>query len=279
MNTFQKITVFSTVIIIIIRIILRYLDNKKKPIEDRPSIESALDGLMIAATLGLALTIIATTLTIQSGLGAITKIVEDAPEFSVMQALGNARIAIDDISETSAKEIFTDFIKTETDDFQTKLTAIQNHEIEIPKEKAMLFGESVFTAAKKSVYTTSYVSPSSWWLTTEGNAYFLKNEAALKRSVSISRIFIYANDSELRDLKPILQKQKNAGVTVFSIQASKLPERMSRDIIIVDDRLVGELILDKDTRDFSKVVVNVDLKEVGRVQNQWSDLLRLAKAE
>jgi hypothetical protein len=279
MNTFQKIAVFLTVFLITLRIIFRYIHNKDKPPVERFIHESALDGFMIAATLGLAVSIYTTTLTIQSGFGAFTKIVENAPEYSVMQALANARLAIESISEPSAKEIFTNVFDTETDEFKTTLTSIQNHGMEIQKEKAMLFGESVFNSAKKSVLTTSYVSPTSWWLTTEGNAYFLKNEAALRRNVHISRIFIFSSESELKELKPILQKQRSAGVTVYTILASKLPGRMSRDIIIVDDRLVGELILDKDTRDFSKVIVNVDPKEVGRVQDAWNDLLRFAKTE
>jgi hypothetical protein len=276
MNEFQKLGVYLAVILIIIRVAVRFFQNKDKPIVERLIHETAIDGLMIAATLGLVVSLSSTTLTLQSELKAVTKIVEDSPEYSLMQTIANTRQAIDNISEPSAKEIFTNFYNSVTDEYKASLSSIQNHGMVIPKEKAMLFGESAFIEAKKSVFTTSYVSPSNWWLTPDGNAYFLKNEDAIRRGIRITIIFIYSTESELKELNSIIEKQKKAGMTIYSILASKLPARMSRDIIIVDDRLVGELILEKDTRDFSKVIVNVDQKEVVRVQEEWTDLLRFA---
>ena len=276
----KLISIFIAIFVFVLRIIVRYIHNKDKPLAERLIGEDVIDGLLITSIFGIIISIAFSALPdIKSILGEVSSVVEDSPEYKVLQSLTKSRRSVEVITDIEIKNIFTDFLRKETDEYRASISSIANSQIVIRRENAMYFGESAFKAAKVSVNTTSYVSPHSWWLTSEGKAYFFKNEDAIKRGVKVKRIFIYMDNAEHKRLEPVIIQQKKAGVIVYSALVSSLPKGWTRDIIIVDGKLVGELALDMDTRDFNKVDVHAGVEDVKRVNENWEDLLRLSKQE
>ena len=103
--------------------------------------------------------------------------------------------------------------------------------------------------ARGRVVMTSYILPSEWWATSAGSDYSQKTEDAPKHVESIERIFIIDNDAELKFLRATMQQQQQRGVKVKFVRSSNLDKNLLRDFIIIDDFVVGELVLD-DSRKF-----------------------------
>jgi hypothetical protein len=77
------------------------------------------------------------------------------------------------------------------------------------------FGPEAFKQAKKSVKAT-VAGDISFWRNVHGEKYFQANVEALKRGVSITRVFI-ESISTLRENIDILEKQRHAGIEVYIV--------------------------------------------------------------
>lgn len=84
----------------------------------------------------------------------------------------------------------------------------------------------------------------AWWLSPQSRRYWEGHLNAMRRGVTIERIFIY--DSWPPHLAELAHKQKDAGVHVFKVDRSALSVELRKDIIIWDhdcayeSRLVGD---------------------------------------
>jgi len=278
MSTWQFLGLLSAFLLFVVKSVLQYQHNKAKGIAERLPAEGVIESLMLSVVFGTVLSIASTTLPkIESGLGALTDVVRDDPAYMALENAARARHTIEQIGDPVVRQIFSDYLTSETDAYTAALSSIQARKVEISRGKAMKFGESAFKAATVSVDTTSYVAPANWWLNNDGKKYFLTNEDALQRNVKIQRIFIYSTLEERDHLDPTIKAQKAKGITVYAVATDSLPKNMNRDIIIVDDKIVGELFLDEKTRDFDKVVVKIQPEDIKRAREDWNTLIRLAK--
>lgn len=91
--------------------------------------------------------------------------------------------------------------------------------------------------AKSKIIATSLVATSDWWKGPLGIQYRSANFEALKRNVSIIRVFIYkTEDAVTKDDIEEMLSQNNEGVVVRVAYADQLKdERLIQDMAILDD--------------------------------------------
>lgn len=77
----------------------------------------------------------------------------------------------------------------------------------------------------------------------------------------------------------MIREQKKAGIEVYSVIEGDIAKRISRDIIIVDDILAGELDVKLDTRDFEGVAVTSGSSDIKRIRKDWNTIYQSSKRE
>ena len=281
MDTHQLFVIFLTVFLFVLRVVVRYINNRHKPLSERLLGEDAIDGFLIASIFGIVTSIAFSTLpNIKSVLGEINAAVEDSPEYMILQTLTKSRRAVEEITDPGIRNIFNNFLHKETDKYKAAISSIANSRIILHRESTMRFAESAIKAANKSINAASYTAPNCiWWLTSDGRAYALKNEDAIKRGVQIKRIFIYADDTEYKKLEPVIAQQKKAGIIVYSALLSSLPKDWTHDLLIVDQALVASFSTGADSCEVEEIKASVDAEDIKRENEVWEDTLRLSKLE
>jgi hypothetical protein len=82
----------------------------------------------------------------------------------------------------------------------------------------------------------------SWWSTDFGKRYWQANVDALARGVAIDRVFVYERlDADLEDLA---DAQRQAGASVYLIDAKGLPPQYRTNVIVWDDTCAWEARMD-----------------------------------
>ena len=105
------------------------------------------------------------------------------------------------------------------------------------------FALEMIKSSKQSILATSYVQFNQWWDTPWGRRYEELNAEAIKRGVKITRIFIFSNKADYEVAKPHLDAQKKAGIDVRYVMSNQLETKVTSDMVIIDGRLAGELVL------------------------------------
>ena len=114
----QLIAIFIAIFVFVLRIIVRYIHNKDKPLAERLIGEDVIDGLLITSIFGIIISIAFSALPdIKSILGEVSSVVEDSPEYKVLQSLTKSRRSVEVITDIEIKNIFTDFLRKETDEY------------------------------------------------------------------------------------------------------------------------------------------------------------------
>ena len=89
--------------------------------------------------------------------------------------------------------------------------------------------------AKKSLKAIAAVDD-TFWQTPEADIWIQANATAVKRGVSVTRIFTYPLPV-LRQMTNILQSHQKLGIEVSIAPAETLPRSLNEDYIIIDDRI------------------------------------------
>jgi hypothetical protein len=213
----------------------------------------------------------------RQGLEALIAMTEQDPLHELVRHVTTASRRLQGIEDDSIKRIFTGQFEWTLKHYREHLVSIQNNNVKIAREQVISFSDAVLENARLSIEATSYVDPAMWWLTPEGTQYLNHNSDAVRRGVKIQRIFIYRSDKEFEALRPIIAAQKTAGIDVYLCDWSRLPKSLYKDVIIMDQKLVGELGVSSDNRDFNTVLVSIAPADVQRVRRDWTDLMRTAK--
>ena len=109
------------------------------------------------------------------------------------------------------------------------------------------FALEMVKSAKKSILATSYVQFKEWWDEPWGKRYEdLNRDAVQQRHVDITRIFIFSNTAEFQNALSHLKAHKQDGIKIEYAMASNLNVKITSDMVVVDDRLAGELRLTPD---------------------------------
>jgi hypothetical protein len=98
-------------------------------------------------------------------------------------------------------------------------------------------------SAKTQIVATSYAQSASWWDQPWGKRYESENAEAAKRGVKVTRTFLFANESELDAIRPLLSKEVDAGITVKYAFVGNLHTQLVSGLVVIDNGLAGELHL------------------------------------
>jgi hypothetical protein len=186
----------AAIIVLTLDLIVKYFGSRAGSCSNKP-LDGLVDSFRMSTILGGIVAILTGNLPdIERGLGALYSVAKGAPEFALLAGAAGAREAVDRLDNPVVRRIFSDYLKSETEQYNKALARVQNQKAEISHDNAMRFGESAFEAARTSVDATSFVAPATWWLNREGKTYLVNNETAIKRGVRIRRIFIYKDKGE-----------------------------------------------------------------------------------
>lgn len=106
-----------------------------------------------------------------------------------------------------------------------------------------------FADNDSKIYATSYVKPSDWWKKgvdrdeyLDANNNFIKN-----KNGGITRIHLFDDTSEYNFFKDIMKLEFENKIETYYIYTKDIPEGydLKEDVIIVNNRLAGRLILDE----------------------------------
>jgi hypothetical protein len=114
--------------------------------------------------------------------------------------------------------------------------------ITIPASELNLAALKMMNEVQFRMLATS--SAKGWWNHEFGNEYMARNTNLAVRK-DITRIFLYANESELASLRPVLEAQLRAGIQVY-IAPLDANATLAEDYVVVDDRMAGRLTLTLD---------------------------------
>jgi hypothetical protein len=134
-----------------------------------------------------------------------------------------------------------------------RLRALENHFNMMAEGKFMVeqsempdFALELMRSAKKRVFATSYVQFNDWWNTPWGARYEQINEDNIKKGVLITRIFIFSNKEAFEGARKYMEMQKKAGIDVKYAMTQNLDMKLTSDMVVIDDRLAGDLRLTPD---------------------------------
>lgn len=122
-----------------------------------------------------------------------------------------------------------------------------------------------------TILATSYVKPTEWWKTTWGQEYLQENFAAVQRGVTIERIYIFSDEKELSDNRPLLQMQKDNKITVRYVFARDVSNSdIKDDVIVIGDKLCGTLSL-KD-REMVAAIFSMNSEDIAQNKQKFESL-------
>lgn len=103
--------------------------------------------------------------------------------------------------------------------------------------------------AKTSIRATSIISGTgsgdeAWWSSPGGQEYWKENVRALKRKVSITRVYIFETPPT-RQMTDILSQQEKAGVELLQVDRSQIPANLAMNVVIIDNKAVYEIVVNR----------------------------------
>ena len=135
--------------------------------------------------------------------------------------------------DSFALSLFNQRIQETRDGLERKGT------ISIPAEDLNSAALKMMSEVKLRMEATS--SAKDWWKEKFGNEYLQRNNAL---GGLIRRYFLYENLEELVALRPVLEAQSKAGIQVYVAPLDRSAQLV--DYVIIDDRIAGELPLNRD---------------------------------
>ena len=277
MNSFQLFALLLSVFFFVFKSVMTYFNNIGKPFSERLPVGETVDSLMISAIFGFTISFSASTWPdLKDKLDYMQDVHLSDPLYKAFKKAADARVALDQIQDDTTRKVVETNWRQSTAAYIHDLDFLNQGKVEVSHDQVLRFANAVFGLARNNVKATSFVDQVSWWSGPEGIIYKSRNEEALRRGISISRIFICKNEGELDALKPILNAQSKAGVQVYTLLEREIPDGLDKDIIVLDDKVVGELLIDDADRHFKDLYLNWGFSEVQRVAGAWGDLSKLA---
>jgi hypothetical protein len=147
------------------------------------------------------------------------------------------------IADNSNEPLMKYMLETRLNALKQHTDAVRQGSFVVEENEMPEFALEMIKSAKQSILATSYVQFKAWWDTPWGKKYEELNASAVKRGVKITRIFIFSNKSDYDNAKSHLESQKKAGIDVRYVMSNDLENKITSDMVVIDDRLAGELVL------------------------------------
>ena len=99
------------------------------------------------------------------------------------------------------------------------------------------------------LFTTSYVNTSAFWDSPRTKAYIRENEAAVKRGVTVVRVFLFDDEQALAQSENEMDSQRRKGIQVRTALTSDVEPELRRDLFYLEGRAGAEYVLTVDRED------------------------------
>lgn len=156
--------------------------------------------------------------------------------------------------------------------FQEMLSKANNKEYKINKDDIHTVATLLIKHAYSTIYATSFVKESSWWRTSWSKSYLVDHQEARERNVTIERVFIFPNQKVFDHSQDILYENLAHGVIVKYIFENRLQKKLSKDIIIIDDKFSGSLVLNK--REMQEITLSNNITAIERAKEIFTIVSR-----
>jgi hypothetical protein len=168
------------------------------------------------------------------------------------------------IADSSNEPLMKYILDLRLNALQRHTDAVRQGRFVVAENEMPEFALAMIQSAKTSILATSYVQFNQWWDTPWGKRYEELNAEAIKRGVKITRVFIFSNKSDFETAKPHLDTQSKAGIDVRFVMSRDLGVQITSDMVVVDNRLAGELVLtpEKGMKEAEFRTRSVDIREV-----------------
>jgi predicted small secreted protein len=228
-----------------------------------------LSGILVI--LGVVLTII---LSIRYEYIAEVALLKDEDTLKTIESLRDAKGKIKATNIHLLQEVFTEREKA----FNDTIKGISANKITLSPEELGRHAVKLFQNEQNTtILATSYVKPTEWWKTAWGKEYLQQNFAAVTRGVTIERIYIFADQKEMDEIKELLLMQKANKITVRYIFANDVANlAIKDDVIIIGDKLCGTLNL-KEGRTMLDAVFSIDKEEIAKNKSKFEELKKFSR--
>ena len=193
----------------------------------------------MAAVIGIALTVVLgmrfdTIPKLQGQLSGADVIRKNTTRHKLLEsAVASGYLTVDD------NEFVALPLKDRLNSLQQQFEQIAAGRFSVSESEMPVFNVRMIESARKSVEATNYIGLSRWWEQAWGEQYERANEAAIKRGITITRVFIFAGGNEMSVAKTIMTLEANSGIHVrYALQADLPP--FTGDVVLVDGTLEGQ---------------------------------------
>jgi len=180
------------------------------------------------------------------------------------------------IADGAGHPLMVHALRIRLDELEDYLSEVQDGGFSVKPSEMPDFSMKLIEQAQKSYLATSYVSKEEWWDTPWGKIYGRKNFEAVERGVRVERTFIVSSDEDLELLRPLLDRQKKAGILVRVAYVDDLDVKVTSDMLVIDGGFGGELELTPD-KGMSRARFSTDEREIDALERRISSLSRQAE--
>lgn len=249
------------VLIAIIVAIISYLKVK----EDKTRFAAIITLLLINATLLISLRYKLFPAIESKGIIS-QELIKDDQTLEFANNIISANKAINNVENPA----FLNLYSSQKADIKQYFSSIKNGVFIVSKDEISDFSTELIKNAKKEIIATSYISKDKWWDTDWGKQYEEINYSLVKNGVCIERFFIFSNQNEYLISKDFIKKQKDKGIKVHYLFVDQIGGDYNQDVILIDDRIGGKLILnpDKGMTKAEMIIFEEGLHEIRKIINK-----------
>jgi hypothetical protein len=155
--------------------------------------------------------------------------------------------------------LFSDLIKAKIGETQLYMQDLRRGHVKVPVNDATDETGANQTVANQAMVkqidrvkkivraTTIPEIDTQWWLSRAGRDYLVSNQRAVKRGVSIQRIFLWDDHSDSSDLAEVIKQQLDAGVEVLYVPIKKVRgKELKTNMAIYDDLSYNDVVFNSE---------------------------------
>lgn len=230
--TFNPLTSYEIIGIILTAItaVFAYLKSGEDA-KTLNAVMASVVGAVLAIVLGLRFDVIPS---MQAQLAQAEVIRKDPARAALLQ-----RAAGLDHSKLSSNPLVAMTLAGRMQKLEDQFNEMANGRLIVSEEEMPLFTLQMITSANRTIEATNFIGLSKWWEKPWGDRYENENEEAAGRKVTVTRIFIFANQSDMPQARQIMIRELKHGVNVRYALLSDIPP-FSGDVLVIDGTIAGE---------------------------------------
>lgn len=177
-----------------------------------------------------------------------------------------------EIQRNSFAKFFADKARTAIIECAKTLAELSKGHVTITRLEQTVILEELLQMAHEKARAVSHISYEWWWRSPIGESYLRENEKAIRKGITITRIFIVPR-AKIDELKNLIYEHHQAGVDVWiAIQEEQSPELLGV-YLIVDESIVSKTQLGFDGQ-FRGAYITVEPYEIESAIRDFNWLLR-----